>query len=129
MSDQARRDSVLVIDDNADFRELIAMIGELCGVPVLQASDCSSALRVLNRELPRIKLIFLDYYMPGMEPITCAHAITEKAGPSVPVVLLTAAMNPSTRAQELHLDRWIAKPVDPSTLKEIMSQPALAINE
>ena len=124
MSEPVRRDSVLVIDDNADFRELIAMIGQLCGVPVLQAPDCSIALRVLDRELPRIKLILLDYYMPGMEPVSCAQALIGKAGPAVPVVLLTAAMDPATRAQELQLDRWIAKPVDPSTLKEIMSQPA-----
>jgi CheY-like chemotaxis protein len=120
---ETRRDTVLVIDDNSDFRELIVMIGQLCGTRVVQAGDCSDALRVLTRELPRVKLILLDYYMPGMDPPTCTHAIAEKVGPSVPIVLMTAAIDPADRAAELHLDRWIAKPVDPTTLRELISQP------
>ena len=126
MSRQADRDSVLVIDDNADFRELIAMIGQICGTRVIQAVDCSDALAVIARELPRIKLILLDYFMPGMNPRACAQAIAETAGPSVPVVLVTAAIDPADRAAELHLERWIAKPVDPTMLRELISRPVPA---
>lgn len=122
MSVKISRDSVLVIDDNADFRELIAMIGQLYGIPVLQANDCRKALKVLAQDQGRIKLVLLDYFLPGMEPGSCARAITEKAGPSVPVVLVTAAMDPRIRAAELHLSRWISKPVAPSVLTELMTQ-------
>jgi len=99
------------------------MIGQLCGTRVIQAGDCSEALRVIAGELPRIKMILLDYFMPGMDPPACAQAIGEKVGPSVPIVLVTAAIDPANRAAELHLDRWIAKPVDPTTLRELISQP------
>jgi CheY-like chemotaxis protein len=122
MSEKVNRDSVLVIDDNADFRELIAMIGQLYGIPVLQAEDCRCALKVLARDQDRIKLVLLDYFMPGMEPAPCVRAIKEKAGQAVQVVLVTAAADPRIRAAELHLNRWIAKPVAPAVLMELMMQ-------
>jgi CheY-like chemotaxis protein len=122
MSEKISRDSVLVIDDNPDFCELIETIGQLYGVRVLTAPDCGKGLKVLTREQARIKLILLDYFMPGMEPAPCARMITAKAGPLVPVVLVTAATNPSVRAAELHLSRWISKPVDPGILMGVMTQ-------
>jgi CheY-like chemotaxis protein len=122
MSEKNGRDSILVIDDNSDFRELIAMIGQLSGVRVLEAADCRKGLKVIANEGARIKLIFLDYFMPGMEPGPCAQEIISKAGPVVPVVLVTAASDPAVRAAELQITQWIAKPVDPSLLTQLMTQ-------
>ena len=122
MSEKILRDSVLVIDDSEDFRELIAMIGKLYGVPVLEAADCRKALNVLSADHSKIKLILLDYFMPGMEPKACVRAIKEKVGPSETIVLVTAVADPALRAAELQLSRWIGKPVEPSTLRELMTQ-------
>ena len=116
------RDTVLVVDDSEDFRELIVMIGRLYGVPVLQAADCRQALNVLSHECSKIKLIMLDYFMPGMTPAMCVDALREKGGPSVNIVLVTAIADPAVRAAELQISRWIAKPVEPSTLRELMTQ-------
>jgi len=121
MTDKPRRERILVIDDSADFRELVDMIGRLYGIPVLQAADCREGLKVLTREQATIKLIILDYFMPGMEPAACAKSIRAKAGSSIPVVLVTAAMDPRLRASELHITRWISKPVDPDVLTELMT--------
>ena len=109
--EKPRRDTVLVIDDNVDFCQLISMLGQFYGVRVLEATDCRKGLDLLIREHARIKLIFLDYFMPGMRPVACARAITARAGPSVSVVLVTAGIDPGVRAAELHLSRWIGKPV------------------
>jgi len=121
MTRQLSPDLVLVIDDNPDFCELVEMVGHLYRVPVLSASDCRKGLQVIAREKSRIKLIFLDYFMPGMDPASCAQAIMREVGPSVSVVLVTAAADPSARAAELHLNRWVAKPVDPSVLGGLMT--------
>jgi len=120
MSGKACRDTVLVIDDDADFRALIETIAELSMVPMLQAPDCRKGLKILEREHGRIKMVFLDYFMPGMEPVKCAAAIIAKTGPSVPVVLVTAAVNPGARAAELKISRWISKPVEASVLKSLL---------
>src|SRR5262245_1555370 len=53
------RDTVLVIDDNIDFCQLIVLIGQCYGVRVLEAVNCREGLSVLSHELPRIKLILL----------------------------------------------------------------------
>jgi len=122
MSRKINRDSVLVIDDDADFRALIAVIGQLCGVRVLEATDCRHGLKVLQRERARIKMVLLDYYMPGMDAVTCAASILVKAGPLVPVVLVTAAVDASRRAAELQIDRWVSKPVELAVLTALLTQ-------
>jgi len=117
--------SVLVIDDDADFRGLISTIGELHGVPVIEAADCSSGLKTLAREHARIKLVVLDYFMPGMDPLACGAAIVAQAG-EVPVVLVTAAADPGTRARELHLTQWLAKPMELSVITDLLIQNSSA---
>src|SRR5215831_7322500 len=122
MSDETIRDTVLIVDDDCDFRELLSMIGQLCGVRVLQAGDCRQALEVLEGEHARIKLIFLDYFVPGTEPEVCAKMITGKAGPEVPVILVTAAADPARRASQLHIPRWLSKPLDVSVLSGLLME-------
>jgi CheY-like chemotaxis protein len=119
-------DSVLVIDDDDDFRGLISTIGELHGVPILEASDCSSGLRVLKQQHSRIKLVVLDYFMPGMDPTVCGAAVIAQAGPEVPVVLVTAAADPGARARELRLSQWLAKPMELSVITDLLVQNPFA---
>jgi len=118
------RDTVLIIDDDPSCRELIGMIGQLWGVPVMEASDCSAALRVLESEQQRIRLILLDYFMPGMKPVECTAALTAMAGPSIPIVLVTAAVDPGVRAAELKLSQWLSKPFDMSVLEALFKKAA-----
>jgi CheY-like chemotaxis protein len=122
MNSRISRDSVLIIDDDPYLRELIDMIGHSCSVPVLQAADCHSGLKVLESDGRRIKLILLDYFMPGMQPVQCADEIITRAGPKIPVVLITAAVDPSARAAELKIKRWISKPFETSTMSHLLSE-------
>jgi len=125
MSGRRLRDCVLIIDDDPDLRTLIETIGQVCGVLVLQASDCIEGLHMLEREHRRIKMVLLDYFMPGMEPAECARAIVAKAGTSIPVVLLTAAVDPADRAAELKINYWISKPFEASTLTDLLAENVL----
>jgi DNA-binding response OmpR family regulator len=121
MSEKVLRNAVLVIDDDADFRGLVETFAELWNVPVLQAGDCNSGLRILDREHQRIKMILLDYFIPGMEPVKCAKAILTKAGSSISVVLVTAAVDAGARAGELKITRWMTKPFDSSVLRRLLT--------
>jgi CheY-like chemotaxis protein len=120
MSEKTTRDSILIIDDDSDLRAMIDAMAGIYGVRVLQAADCSTGIRILQREHRRIKLIFLDYFLPGMTLGQCATALLAKAGP-IPVILLTAAYNPAARAAELHIDRWMAKPLDMAQLTQFLT--------
>jgi CheY-like chemotaxis protein len=81
----------------------------------------------LDEEHQRIKLILLDYFMPGMAPAQCADAIVAEAASKIPVVLLTAAFDPAARAAELKLHRWVSKPFEVSEVIDLVTQtPALS---
>ena len=121
MSPRPRPDAALVIDDDADCRELIQTLGLMYGVPVLQAANCKEGLEVIKREGSRIKLILVDYFMPGMEPAKCIACIIAAAGPSTQIVLLTAAANPALRAAELNVPRWLSKPFEVSSLQALLT--------
>lgn len=116
--------AVLVIDDDPSCRQLISMMGQVWKIPVLEAADCAAALRILRGEKQRIRLILLDYFMPGMQPVDCAAALTAMAGPSIPIVLVTAAIDPAIRAAELKLSHWVSKPFDMSALEALFKQAA-----
>src|SRR5215813_1090496 len=107
---------------------MIVFIGQMWEIVVLEAGDCGQALQILDREKNRIKLILLDYFMPGMEPRQCAAALIAKAGPSIPIILATAAVDPAVRAAELKLSQWLSKPFDMSVL-EVLFKKAVLVND
>ena len=116
--------AVLVVDDDPHFREMIVIMGQIWGIVVLETGDCGQALQILDHEKNRIRLILLDYFMPGMEPAQCAAALIAKAGPSIPIILATAAVDPAVRAAELTLSRWLSKPFDMSVLEVLFKRAA-----
>ena len=116
--------ALLVVDDDPNYRELIVIVGRTRGIVVLEAADCGQALQMLDREKDRIRLILLDYFMPGMEPTQCAAAVIAKAGPSIPIILATAAMDPAGRAAELRLREWLSKPFDIAVLEALFQKVA-----
>ncbi len=107
-----KRDGVLVVDDDPDFRELVHAILEPMGVAVFDAPDCCAGIVVLQRERERLRVVLLDYLMPGMSPAECALEMRKQEGAEVSIVLVTAAMHPGSRAAELGLTHWLSKPFD-----------------
>jgi CheY-like chemotaxis protein len=56
--------------------------------------------------------VLLDYFMPGLTPAACVRAIRDRIDPSVPLVLVSAAVDIAERAAELGLTRYLAKPFE-----------------
>jgi CheY-like chemotaxis protein len=117
------RDRVVVIDDDPDFRELLAICLSDLGLTCVEAPTCAEALPLLERERGRVRAVLLDYFMPGLAPDACARAILDRVDPDVPVVLVSAAVDISERAAELGLTRFLAKPFDIAELGEIVGGP------
>jgi DNA-binding response OmpR family regulator len=117
-----KRDTVLVIDDDADFRDLVGIILEAQGKRVVGAADCAHGLALLERERERVGLILLDYWMPGMAPCECARRVREQSGEDVCIVLVTAAAESAQRAAELHLSRWLSKPFHMTQLERLAAE-------
>jgi DNA-binding response OmpR family regulator len=108
--------SVLVVDDEADIRELIRVLLERGGYQVIEASDGEEALRRFFDERP--DLVLLDVSMPGLDGWGTLERIRELS--DVPVVMLTA------RAAELDKVRGLRAGADDYVSKPFGRQELLA---
>jgi CheY-like chemotaxis protein len=54
------RDRVVVIDDDADFREMVDLCLADGGYQTLGAATCCDALPILERERGRLRLVLVD---------------------------------------------------------------------
>jgi DNA-binding response OmpR family regulator len=105
---------VLVADDDADLRELIAFTLSQAGYLVVKAADGSAAVRRFEEE--SADLVVLDINMPGLSGFQVCEAI--RARSRVPVMMLTVRGEEEdlVRALELGADDYLIKPFSPRTL-------------
>ena len=81
---------ILILDDEAQIRSLLARMMELEGYEVCQAGDCKSALKQLELHSPDVALC--DVFLPDGNGVDLVLAI-KKTAPNVEVILLTAHGN------------------------------------
>ena len=83
--------SVLVVDDERDTRELVAIVLTTCGAEVVSVGSASEALDQMERQ--RFDLLISDIGMPemnGYDLIGRIRHLGEEQGGSTPAVALTA---------------------------------------
>ncbi len=64
MTPKTRRSSVLVVDDDAEIRDLLRLLFELDDFDVTEASNGPAAIACVLRQEP--EFIVLDFMMPGI---------------------------------------------------------------
>jgi PAS domain S-box-containing protein len=112
---QAQR--ILLVDDNRDAADSLAMLLELCGHDVTIAYDGAEALHVAPRCRPHIALI--DLAMPGMDGFEVVRAMHGVAGTErTRFVALTGFGQPVDRqhTEAAGFDAHLVKPVELETL-------------
>ena len=95
--EQAR---VLVVDDEARYRQVAKVNLELRGYQVLTAQDGQAALSLVVSQEP--DLVLLDVRMPGLDGYQVCQRIREFS--SVPIIMLTALAEDRDKVEVL-LDR------------------------
>lgn len=105
---------VLIADDDADLRELIAFSLSQAGYLVIKAGDGRAAVRRFEEEAP--DLVVLDVNMPGLSGFQACEAIRRSS--RVPVMMLTVRGEEEdlVRALGLGADDYLTKPFSPRTL-------------
>lgn len=102
-------DSVLVVEDDEDLRDLVGGVLEREGFNVVLASDGLAALdRMAGGAPPGV--ILLDMRMPRMDGWAFARAFRERYGGETPIVVMTAAASAPRRAAEVGAADCLAKP-------------------
>ncbi|BDB27640.1 PAS domain-containing hybrid sensor histidine kinase/response regulator [Cupriavidus sp. P-10] len=108
---------ILLVDDNRDAADSLAMLLEMCGHDVTIAYDGAEALHVAPRCRPHIALI--DLAMPGMDGFEVVRAMRGVAGTEhTRYVALTGFGQPADRQQSERagFDAHLVKPVELETL-------------
>lgn len=103
-----RRDTVLVVDDDATLLAALNRGLALRNYQVALAQDSGQALVYLQRERPDV--IVLDVMMPGMDGLSLCRLIRDTD--SVPILMLTARDSVADRVAGLQVgaDDYLVKP-------------------
>ncbi|MGG1556437.1 response regulator transcription factor [Paenibacillus ferrarius] len=106
---------ILVVDDDADIRELIRIYLDREGLTVLQASDGKEALHVM--ETTPAELVVLDVMMPNMDGWELCREL-RKLYTDLPLLMVTAKSESVHKVKgfQLGTDDYLVKPFDPVEL-------------
>lgn len=105
---------ILVVDDDADIRELLAKFLRSHGFGVTCARNGIEMRRALADEV--YDLVVLDIMMPGEGGLSLCQDLRGKS--RIPIIMLTAMDNESDRVVGLEVgaDDYVAKPFSPREL-------------
>jgi DNA-binding response OmpR family regulator len=98
---------ILVVDDDPDIRDLVALVLADEGYQVLTAANGAEALTEIEHEPPAAML--LDIQMPIMDGWAVVRSMHER-GCRVPTIVMTAATAAEERCRELGADACLPKP-------------------
>ncbi len=108
---------IVVADDDADIRDLVAFKLVQSGHEVVAVSDGTAALEACRANRP--DLVVLDLTMPGMSGLDACRALRlDPDLEAVPVILLTARAQESDIEQGFSAgaDDYVVKPFSPREL-------------
>jgi CheY-like chemotaxis protein len=117
---------VLLADDHLLIAESVSLA--LCmndGFTVDLSDSLSTTLHKLNIELS-YDIVMLDLRMPGMDGYAVVRALRARHGPGLPIVMLTADIQPDALARALAAgaNGHLSKPIDPAALHSALERHA-----
>jgi CheY-like chemotaxis protein len=119
--------TVLVVDDDPDFSQIVSRILQANGYRVRTAASGAEAWRQMQEERP--DLVLLDIMMTTvLDGLGVSQRMRQDpALKHVPIVMVSSIADTEYAAvfptdQYVHMDAWIGKPVDPESLLRTVRQ-------
>ena len=109
--------TILIVDDEAPIREMIAVALEMAGYECLEAGNSQEALAVIVDRKP--DLLLLDWMLPGSTGIELARRLKrDELTADIPIIMLTAKGQEDNKIQGLEVGAhdYITKPFSPREL-------------
>ncbi|HUR52889.1 MAG TPA: ATP-binding protein, partial [Gemmataceae bacterium] len=121
-AEAVRAQRILIVDDNVDAAESLAMLLELKGHQVWTASSGPAAVEVALTHRPR--LVLLDIGLPGMDGFEVARRLRQE--PTLSGLTLVALTgygqdDDRRRTKEAGFDYHLVKPADSALLETILA--------
>ncbi|MBW4577108.1 MAG: response regulator [Aphanothece sp. CMT-3BRIN-NPC111] len=115
---------LLVVDDEADTREVITTMLEQCGAEVIGVDSVRQALAAINQQLPDV--LISDIGMPVEDGYSLIRQLRQqepKSGKHLPAIALTAYAREEDREQALAagFQMHVSKPVEPNNLTQAIA--------
>jgi len=116
---------ILIVDDDAAVREMLARVLAGEGYSVCVAGDEQAALNIVSQT--KIDLTLLDLNLPGKSGWNTFKQLTAK-NPLLPVIIVTARSNQLFTALGAGVGALLEKPLDfpklLQTIRELLAEPA-----
>lgn len=105
-----KKTTILIVDDDLQLLQLVALNLELEDYAVLLAGDGKQALTQIERHAP--DLVLLDVMMPRMDGFTVCHRVREFS--TIPIIIMTAKEQSRDKVRGLNLgaDDYLTKPLN-----------------
>mgnify|MGYP001465402232 CR=1 FL=1 len=109
--------TILIVDDSASFRQVVAITLKSAGYDVIEGCDGKDALEKIASK--RVHLIISDVNMPNMDGISFVKAAKQLAAYKfTPVIMLTTEAGDAKKAegQAAGAKAWVVKPFQPQQM-------------
>ncbi len=116
-------ESILVVDDNADNRDLTQILLECEGYEVRMAEDAPRALAIVETFRP--DLILMDVQLPGMDGLELTRLLRQMPSLRGVIVVALSAYAMATEkenARAAGCDGYITKPINTRTFARVVRQ-------
>jgi CheY-like chemotaxis protein/anti-sigma regulatory factor (Ser/Thr protein kinase) len=127
-ADRLRMDgtTVVVVDDQADSREVLGVLLEESGARVILCGDATEALEAL--ENPGVDLLVADLAMPHIDGYELIRRVRQK-GSAVPAVAVSAfaRIEDRTRARTTGFNGYCTKPIDAAHFRQVIREVMLGV--
>ena len=114
---------ILAVDDDPDTILYFQEITQELGMPCDAAVSGEEALEIVSKKGP-YNIYFIDWKMPGIDGVELTKLLRENtAAPGQSVVVMISAAQWSSveaEAKDAGVDRFLSKPLFPSTVSEII---------
>ena len=113
--------TVLLVDDNKDYREVTQEVLEMEGYSVVPAENGAVALSLIQQSTP--DLILSNGNMPVMTGFELLQAVKADAQlKAIPFILVTGRSDSLDFARSLGADAVLVKPVPPDELLSLLNK-------
>ena len=123
MNDSGRNQTVMIVDDADDIRDLLRVHLQILGYRVMEAANGKEAIELIRNEVP--KLILMDLTMPELDGIEATRLIRQTLTASSTVIIAFTSLSEREirkKALAAGCNDYLQKPFEATQLSSLLNR-------